>query len=75
MYGGYVSWSLCHQSDAGGYRGLEGTLNRFLKGFFMLSARQKISLLNGGFDTCLTKECSMLVQAREHVPSLTGYEG
>ena len=34
-------WSLCHQSDLGGHRGLEGTLNKFLRGFFMLSARQK----------------------------------
>ena len=23
-------WSLCHQSDLGGHRGLEGTLNKFL---------------------------------------------
>ena len=37
-------WSLCHQSDVGG---LEGSLNKFLKGFFMLSARQKIHFLNG----------------------------
>ena len=31
-------WSLCHQSNLGGHRGLEGTLNKFLKGFFLLSA-------------------------------------
>ena len=35
-------WSLCHQSDLGGHRVLEGTLNKFLKRFFLLSARQKI---------------------------------
>ena len=40
-------WILCHQSDLGGHRGLEGTLNKFLKGFFLLSARQKIRFLNG----------------------------
>ena len=34
-------WSSSHQSDLGGHRGLEGTLNKFLKGFFLLSARQK----------------------------------
>ena len=39
-------WSLCHQSNLGGHRGLEGTLNKFLKGFFLLSARQKIRFLN-----------------------------
>ena len=49
-------WSLCHQSDVGGHGGLEGTLNKFLKGFFMLSSRQKIHFLNGGCDTSLTKE-------------------
>ena len=45
-------WSLCHQSNLGGHRGLEGTLNKVLKGFFLLSARQKIPFLNGGCDTC-----------------------
>ena len=53
-------WSLCHQNNPGGHRGLEGTLSNFLKGFFLLSARQKIHSLNGGCDTCLTKEQSML---------------
>ena len=65
-------WSLCHQGHAGGHRGVEGTLNKFLKGFFMLSARQKIRFLNGGCDTCLTKERSMLVRMGD-VPSLTRY--
>ena len=41
-------WSLCHQSDLGGHQGLEGTLKKFLKGFFLLSARQKIRFLNSG---------------------------
>ena len=45
-------WSLCHQSDMGGHRGLEGTLNKFLRGFFMVSPRQKLRFLNGGCDTC-----------------------
>ena len=65
-------WSLCHQSDVGG---LNGTLNKFLKGFFMLSARQKIHFLNSGCDTCLIKERSMPVRAGEHVPLLSGYVG
>ena len=68
-------WSLCHQSNLGGHRGLEGTLNKFLKGFFLLSARQKICFLNGGCDTCLTKEKSMLSRTRVHLPSLAGYVG
>ena len=41
-------WILCHQSNLGGHRSLEGTLNKFVKGFFLLSARQKINFLNGG---------------------------
>ena len=68
-------WSLCHESDLEGHRGLEGTLNKFLKGCFMLSVRQKLRFLNGGCDTCLTKERSMLVRTGEHNPSLTGYVG
>ena len=68
-------WSLCHQIELGGHKGLEGMLNKFLKGFFMLSARQKLRFLNGGCDTCLTKERNMLVKTGEHVPSLTGYVG
>ena len=49
-------WSLCHQSDLGGHRGLEGMLNKFLRGFFMLSARLKLRFLNGGCYTCIVKE-------------------
>ena len=30
--------SLCHQSHLGGHRVLDGTLNKFLKGFFLVSA-------------------------------------
>ena len=66
-------WSLCHQSDLGGHRGLEGMLYKFLRGFFMLSARQKLRFLNGGCDTCIVKEQSMPVRTGVHVPSLTGY--
>ena len=68
-------WSLCHQSDAGGHRGIEGTLNKFLTGLFMLSARQKINFLYGGCDMYLTKEGCMPFRAGEHVPLLTGYVG
>ena len=68
-------WCLCHQSDLEGHRGLEGTLSKLLKGFFLLSARQKIRFLNGVCDTCLTKKQSMPVRMGVHVPSLTGYVG
>ena len=68
-------WSLCHQSNLGGHRGLKVMLNKFLKGFFLLSERQKLQFLNGGCDNCLTKEGSLPVRTEEHVPSLTGYVG
>ena len=68
-------WSLYHQSDLGGHRGLKGTLNKFLKGFFLLSARQKIHFLNVGCDTCFTKEQSMLARTGVHLPLLVGYVG
>ena len=66
---------LCHQNDAGGHRGVEGTLNKLLKGFIALSTRQNIWFLNGGCDTCLTKERSIPLQTREHIPFLTVYMG
>ena len=68
-------WNLCHQSDIGPHRGFEETLNKFLKGVLLLSARQKLRFLKGGCDTCVTKEQSMLVRTGEVVPSLTGYVG
>ena len=68
-------WSLCHQNDSGGHRGLEGTLNKFMRGFFMLSARPKLRYLNEGCDTCIVKERSVPSRVGEHVPSLTGYVG
>ena len=66
-------WSLCHQSDLGGHRGLDGTLNKFLRGFFMFSLRDKLRYLNDGCDVCIVKERSIPTQVRVHVPSLTGY--
>ena len=54
---------------------MEGTSNKFLKGFFLLSDRQKIRFLNDGCDTCLTKEQTMPARTRVHVPYLTGYLG
>ena len=59
-------WSLCHQSDLGGHKSLEGILNKFLKGFFLFSGRQKIRFLKSGCYTCLTKEQSMPVQTGEN---------
>ena len=57
-------WCLCHQSDLVGHRGLEGKLSNLLKGFFLLSARQKIHILNGGCDTCLIKRTEYACQDR-----------
>ena len=65
-------WRLCHQSDLGGHRGLEATLNKFLRGFFMLSVMPKLRFLNGGCDTCIVKELSMPVRTGVNMPSLTG---
>ena len=51
--------SLCHQCDLGGHRGLDGTLNKFLRGFFMFSPRDKLRYLNDGCDVCMVKERSI----------------
>ena len=79
-------WSLCHQSDLGGHRELEATLNKFLRGFFMLSARPKLRFLNGGCDTCMYSQgkeyasqdqgtCAILDRIRrgKAVRELSGY--
>ena len=50
-------------------------MNKFLKGIFLLSARQKLRFLSGRCDTSLTKERSIPVRTRKHVLSLTGYDG
>ena len=68
-------WNLCHQSDLGGHRGLKGTLNKFLRGFFMFSARPKLRILNEGCDNCLVMKRSMPARTGIHMPSLTGYVG
>ena len=54
--------SRCHQSDLGGHRGLEGMLNKFLKGFFMFSAIPKLRYLNDGCDICKVKKHSVPVR-------------
>ena len=38
-------WSLCHQSDLGGHRGLEGTLSKFLIGFFLIMSKTENTIL------------------------------
>ena len=48
-------------------------MNKFLRGFFMLLARQKLRFLNEGCDTCIVKEWSIPVRTGVQVPSLTGY--
>ena len=63
-------WSLCQQSKTEAHRGVEGTLNKFLKGFFVLSARPKIRFLNGGCDTFLAKERSMPGRMGEHLQDM-----
>ena len=50
-------------------------LNKFLRGFFMMSARQKLRFLNGGCDTCIVKEGIMPIRTGVQVSSLTGYVG
>ena len=68
-------WSLCHQRDSGGHRGIDGMLHKFTRRFFMLSPRPKLRYFNEGCDTCIVKQRSVPSRVGEHVPSLTGYVG
>ena len=47
-------FKICHEGVAGGHRGVAGTLDKFQRTFFTMSAREKIRRLVERCDTCLT---------------------
>ena len=68
-------FKICHEGVAGGHRGLAGTLDKFQRTFFTMSAREKIRRLVDRFDTCLAKERSIQNKRGPHVPSTVGNVG
>ena len=53
------AFQICHEGLAAGHRGVNGTLDKFQRTFFTLSARDKIRRLVERCDVCLTKERSI----------------
>ena len=63
-------FSLC--DDTTGHRGVNRTLDKFQRIFFVLSACDKICRLVERCDVCLTKERSIKAKMRPHEPSTVG---
>ena len=69
------AFQICHEGLAAGHRGVNGTLDKFQRTFFTLSARDKIRRLVERCDVCLTKERSIKNKMGPHVPSTVGNVG
>ncbi len=68
-------FKICHEGVAGGHRGVAGTLDKFQRTFFTMSAREKIRRLVDRCNTCLAKERSIQNKRGPHVPSTVGNVG
>ena len=62
-------FKICHEGVAGGHRGVAGTLDKFPRTFFAMSAHEKIWRLVDRCNTCLAKERSIQAKRGPHVPS------
>ena len=54
---------------------MAGTLDKFLRKFFIMSARDKLRWLVEQCDVCLAKERSVKMKTSPHVPSVVGNVG
>ena len=61
-------FKICHEGMAGGHRGVAGTLDKFQRTFFAMSACEKICRLVDRCNTCLVKR-------GPHVPRTVGNVG
>ena len=68
-------FKICHKGMAGGHRSVAGTLDKFQRTFFTMSAREKIRRLVDPCNTCLAKEKSIQAKRGPHVPSTVGNVG
>ena len=62
-------FKICNEGVAGGHRGVAGTLDKFQRTFFTMSARKKIRRLVDRCNPCLAKERSIQTKRGPHVPS------
>ena len=68
-------FKICHKGVAGGHRGMAGTLDKFQRTFFAMSAREKIRRLVDRCNTFLAKERNIQAKRGPHVPSKVGNVG
>ena len=65
-------FKICHEGVAGGHRGVAGTLDKFQRTFFAMSACEKIRRLVDQCNTCLAKEMEYSSQKRASHAQHTG---
>ena len=68
-------FKIFHEGMAGGHRGVAGTIDKFQRTFFAMSARGKIRRLVDRCNTCLTEERSIQTKRGPHVSSTVGNVG
>ena len=68
-------FKICHKGVAGGHRGMAGTLDKFQRTFFAMSAREKIRRLVDRCNTFLAEERNIQAKRGPHVPSTVGNVG
>ena len=69
------TFQICHEGVSAGHRGVAGTLDKFQRTFFIMSAHDKIRRLVERCDICLETERSIKVKTGPHVPSTVGNVG
>ena len=68
-------FKICHEGLTAGQSGVAGTLHKFQRTFFIMSAHEKIRKLVEPCDVCLAKERSIKVKRVPHEPSTVGNVG
>ena len=68
-------FKICHEGLTAGQRGLAGTIHKFQRTFFIMSAREKTRRLVEPCDVCLAKERSIKGKRVPHEPSTVGNVG
>ena len=68
-------FQICHEGIMAGHTGVNGTLDKFQRTFFVVSACDKIRTLVNNCHICLSKERSMKNKMGPHVPSTVGNVG
>ena len=66
------AFQICQEGIMSGHRGVNDTLDKFQKTFFVLCTWDKIRRLVERCDICLTKERSIKPMMGPHVPSTVG---